>query len=98
MSARPIVVAFAFALVLMLAAAPQVLGDEITGTIKSVDRDRDTFVVTVGDADTEFEVDSGTTYESRRGDRLERDQALDVGNRVKVEFSGSAASRVVVVG
>ena len=95
MSARPIVATFAIALLLFAAARAN--ADEITGTIKSVDLDRGRFVVTVGDEDTVLSVTSSTSFE-RDGRNARRGDVLQVGNRVTVDFSGSTADRVNLIG
>ena len=95
MSARPIVAFFAIAL--LLCAADRVHADEITGTIKSVDLDRGRFVVTVGDEDTVLSVNSSTSFE-RDGRNARRGDVLQVGNRVTVDYSGSTADRVNLIG
>lgn len=85
---------FAAVTILMALAAGRAHATEITGTIKSVDLDRNTFVVTVGDADTRLEIDKNTVYEEGRGSARKQD-VLQSGVRVTVEYSGDTATRVI---
>ena len=93
MSPRPMTAAMTMTLLIALTAG-RAGAAETTGTIKSVDLDRNTFVVTVGDVDTKFEVDKATVYEERRRPANKHD-VLQSGVRVTVESSGSTATRVI---
>src|SRR4051794_7710504 len=98
-SRRPFVLGLASGLVALCVMVVPVLAAELLGTVKSVDPDKNTLVVTSSDdKDVTVKVNSSTSYENPKGKEVKKFSLdrLSTGGSVAVTHENGVASKVVL--